>query len=477
MKAKKFFSAVLISAFIFLSSLAALAANDDVVRIGVMKFASKASGVSSYQAEAITDEFTRMLASSQSIAVIEREQLAYIAREHRINMSGLVDTSTAVQIGRIAGLQYIITGAVTQFDATTKDEKVIWVHEISHEARVTIDMRVIDVQTAEVVFAIAETGTATYKNSSFALDKDLRTTTSDSGRIQEAAISDAVAKLGYRLKEAVVGEYSQVLKAGGRDIYINIGATSGARPGNLYKVYMDGEEIYDMNGRSLGKNETPLAVIKVDTVENDYSIARIVKGGGNPANIQRGDKVEPISQGEAKKLKIPSKRPHHYIGTSNLEGAELDNRLENLSANQGGPGLGGPSAASVTPSPSPAPVAKKKASHAYENYSTDPGKVIKSYGLPSGQENTLRISHINANKLNNKRAYDKFVELANANKEDYLAAFRAGETARSLGDRDSAKQWFERALKINPNYEPAQKALEKLNSAPAKKSSSKRRKK
>ena len=103
------------------------------------------------------------------------------------------------------------------------------------------------------------------------------------------------------------------------------------------------------------------------------------------------------------------------------------------------------------------------ANPSYENTSTDPAKVIKSYGLPSGEANTLRIKHINLAKLGNtKRAYKEYVKLAEENANDYFAAFRAGEISAKMRNNDEAREWFEKALEINPQYVPAQKALSKL---------------
>ncbi|MBR1418289.1 MAG: hypothetical protein IJ576_04930, partial [Synergistaceae bacterium] len=117
---------------------------------------------------------------------------------------------------------------------------------------------------------------------------------------------------------------------------------------------------------------------------------------------------------------------------------------------------------------------------AFENKSTDPAKVIDTYGLPSGDANTRRVAHINAKKIRNKRdAYSKYVELANSYSGDYLAAYKAGEAALSLGDRNNAKVWFDKALNINPSYEPAQNAKTRLlnsQSQPKAKSKSTRRK-
>jgi len=82
--------------------------------------------------------------------------------------------------------------------------------------------------------------------------------------------------------------------------------------------------------------------------------------------------------------------------------------------------------------------------------------------LSSGEIDLRRITHINAQRLLNseervdwQQAYDMYVQLAESYSGDYLAAFGAGEAARKLGDNDSARTWHDRALAINPNYQPA----------------------
>jgi len=106
-----------------------------------------------------------------------------------------------------------------------------------------------------------------------------------------------------------------------------------------------------------------------------------------------------------------------------------------------------------------------------ENKLTAPDKVIETYPLDSGAKNMRIIRHNGAQTLLNssqkntnqrnadwRQAYDAYVELVGSYNGDYLAAFQAGEAARKLGDKGNALTWYDRALLINPNYEPAQRA-------------------
>ena len=73
-----------------------------------------------------------------------------------------------------------------------------------------------------------------------------------------------------------------------------------------------------------------------------------------------------------------------------------------------------------------------------------------------------QIAHFNAQRLLNseeradwQQAYYAYVRLAESYSGDYLAAYWAGEAARKLGDNDNAGMWYDRALAINPDYQPA----------------------
>ncbi len=464
-------------ALVFLFINAAFA--DEVVRIGIMRFHNKAEGLSQQQAEVITDIFTRMLSNSSSIAIVERERLDDIGREQRFGMSGLVDSSTAAQIGRIAGCQYMLLGSITQFNKQSQDTNVAFIREKKYNVSVTVDMRVVNVETSEVVLSLSETGNASHTASGVNFDNFSTQENYHTG-LEGEAINNAVSKLGQRIREIVAGEYSQVLSIAGRDVTVNVGASSGAKKGDLYRVYADGPEVHDMKGRVIGHRDIDLAVIKISSVQNEFSTAQIVKDGGKIGNIRRGDKIMPISPSESKSLikHLPKNRPATGLNrNSGLEGDELNAKLEEVASEQGveTASAAKPARAASTESMA-APMGRSK--RAFENKSTDPAKVIETYGLPSGDANTRRIAHISAGRIRNKRdAYNKYVELANSYSGDYLAAYKAGETALSIGDRDNAKVWLDKALDINPSYEPAQKAKTRLlNSQPKAKSKSKRRK-
>lgn len=316
---------VLCALIICLSAFQAEAANTgDKVRLGVLTFLSRTEGVSADQAAAVGDIFARMLTSSKTITVIEREQLDRIASEHEMSMSGSFTEESAVQIGKIAGCQYMALGAVTRYEhsGSTTD---LWLWGTkTYDALATIDVRIVNVATTEVILSLSETGTASHKGTTFNFYGMNNQNKMDFRGLESGAIGDAAARLSYKVRDALTGEHVQVLDTNSKEVTLGIGVTGGAQLGGLFRVYVDGEEIRDVDGTSLGRKMNDIAVVKIVDVQRDFSIAHPAdKGAGNIKLIRRGDKIYPITKDELqsmiKRKAFPKARPKEIKLDKDLE--------------------------------------------------------------------------------------------------------------------------------------------------------------
>ncbi|HSL84208.1 MAG TPA: CsgG/HfaB family protein [Thermoanaerobaculia bacterium] len=106
--------------------LVALAASPlfaaDKPRIAVLEFENKANSGwhwwTNRGAEAMQDVFVTELVKSGKFRVIDRERLDALMREKNLALSGDVDPSTAVQAGKLLGVEYFLVGSVTEYGAT-----------------------------------------------------------------------------------------------------------------------------------------------------------------------------------------------------------------------------------------------------------------------------------------------------------------------------------------------------------------------
>ena len=449
----KIFLAIFVLAVIVTPSLAA-----ETVRIGIMNFENRANGLSNAHVRAITDVFTRMLANSPSVSVIEQDRLDAIARQQRMSMSGMIDPRMLVEVGKLAGCQYVLVGAATKFNKVSKTSGFAGIYaEIKTEANITLDARLIDTQTGEVVLSVSETGTATHKQTAVKLS-DYGTSDTVSGGLEDSAIEEAVSRISQRVLEAAVGDYMQVLAAEGRDITLSIGAVSGARQGALFRVNAEGGDVYDMKGNVIGKRSKPVAIVQIVEVDNEFSIARVIKDGGNASLIRRGDKIRAVTSGEAqdliKRKELASSRPRSFGYGADL--GNVDDRLDDISSEQGTSGR----------YDTGSHVPERRPARGLENDSTNPERVVPTYGLPDGETKARIQLHKNLQRSGKTRnVYNRYVELVRTHSGDYLAAYQAGMTALALGMRNEAMEWFDKALEANPNYVPAIQAKENPSSA------------
>jgi TolB-like protein len=66
------------------------------------------------------------LSKSEKIVIVERRQLEAVLQEQALNMTGLVDSSTAQQVGTLLGAEYVISGTINQSGKWTRiDAKII----------------------------------------------------------------------------------------------------------------------------------------------------------------------------------------------------------------------------------------------------------------------------------------------------------------------------------------------------------------
>lgn len=92
----------------------------DKPRIAVIEFKNKADNQYWWHggAEAMQDVFVTELVKSKKFSVIEREQLAALMREKNLSLSGDIDPATAVKAGKLLGVQYLLTGSITEYGRT-----------------------------------------------------------------------------------------------------------------------------------------------------------------------------------------------------------------------------------------------------------------------------------------------------------------------------------------------------------------------
>jgi curli biogenesis system outer membrane secretion channel CsgG len=124
-------------------------------RIAVLEFKNKADNQWWYHggAEAAQDVFVTELVKSNKFHVVEREQLEALMKEKGLTLSGDIDPKTAARAGKILGLNYLLTGAVTEYGNTDVSGGGGGVFAGKRKFVAALNARLIDTSTAEIVWA------------------------------------------------------------------------------------------------------------------------------------------------------------------------------------------------------------------------------------------------------------------------------------------------------------------------------------
>lgn len=105
-----FFACWFLFSVLFLSQGTARASG---LTVAVDTFLSQGSSI--FLGSSVSELLRTELIGNRDIIVVERGQLGEVARQQRLSLSGVVETATAAQVGRLVGARYFVLGAVSRF--------------------------------------------------------------------------------------------------------------------------------------------------------------------------------------------------------------------------------------------------------------------------------------------------------------------------------------------------------------------------
>lgn len=137
-------------------------------KIAIADFVDKSEYGKERVGAASADILATVLIDCEQFAVYDRQQLSKIMDEQKLGQSGAVDMSTAVQVGKLVGVDFIMYGTVSNVGFAVESTNVIFHQKKRQKATVTVDARMINCQTGLAVFGKQGDGVA-YKDATGAL--------------------------------------------------------------------------------------------------------------------------------------------------------------------------------------------------------------------------------------------------------------------------------------------------------------------
>ncbi len=279
-------------------SMSFVQAGDNRPRVAIIDFPVDGSGLWSgfrpHKREisaALVDLFTTALVEKGNFRVFERSRLQDIMKEQNLGLSGNISPNTAVQIGKLLGVQYLLTGRITRFAYKGKSFDAFFKVGFKFKNKKLqgrLDIRLIRTDTGEIVYVDKGSNEKKFMN--------LRIATIGGGtdydetmvnEIFEPIVEQMAQKMSSKVADlkitpvAMTKHEGKIIKVSGSKIFINLGTRNGVNAGDSYTVYRKGEALIDPDtGEELGASETKIGSLKVTSVQEKYSICTIVGGKG-----------------------------------------------------------------------------------------------------------------------------------------------------------------------------------------------------
>ena len=256
------------------------------LRVGVVNFQNKTPSKHIGLGEAAADILGTILQKTDRFIIIPQQDVASILEQQSMGASGAIDPATAAQMGKILGLNAIVTGAISAYSEAEEGSDYLVYKKKKQIARVTVDYRLVDTTTG-IQFA-ADSGQGVYeKQTGGALG--LGSKSSYDADLRDGALRDALTKaMVNMLKQFESQEWSgRIASIKGRTVYLNAGQKTGLKVGDVLTVQELGEEILDPQtnvvlGRAPGSVKGELIV--TGYFGKDGSTASIRSGTGFAIN-------------------------------------------------------------------------------------------------------------------------------------------------------------------------------------------------
>jgi curli biogenesis system outer membrane secretion channel CsgG len=248
-------------------------------------------------ARSLTEALTTSLVATGKFIVLERLALQQVQGEQDLSASGRVNTETAAEKGKLMGAQVLITGDITQFAYQRsaiggKFSNIVkgldaGVERVS--ASVSIDLRLIDAVTGEVIASIKGDGSAAQQGVTTHLTKDEKKydgsvgLSTPLGKASRDAIQKSIAGIIDNIPKLKWS--ARVIDFRDGVVYVNAGSALGMVKGMTMEVFDPQPTLIDPeSGRNLGSPEKLIGEVVIDGVEQQYSTATVVSGTGFKRN-------------------------------------------------------------------------------------------------------------------------------------------------------------------------------------------------
>ncbi len=219
----------------------------DRLSIAILPFVAKGLGGELGEID-LLDKLTTVFVNLNRFKVIERAQLEKILEEQKLGLTGIVDASTAAQIGKNIGVDAVVCGSIVRAGNSA-----------------SIDARLVDTETAAII-----TAKDAYSNG-----------------LSLAAMSQMISEAASKIKNDLPMVSGYVIQIEGERLTLDLGRVNNIRKGMRCHIYREGEPIvHPVTNQVIGKAIVEISEVQLIEVFDSYSIATITKSKNGAPQVR-----------------------------------------------------------------------------------------------------------------------------------------------------------------------------------------------
>ena len=125
----------------------------NINRVSVLDFSDAPGAEAANSGQVVAGSIVSELMKISDITVLERKKLATVLKEQALSMTGLIDDSTAVKIGKMLGVNGIVFGSVSQYGTSSIPIFLGLFTYYQDVYNVAANLRIVNVETGEIVLS------------------------------------------------------------------------------------------------------------------------------------------------------------------------------------------------------------------------------------------------------------------------------------------------------------------------------------
>jgi len=255
-------------------------------------------------------------------SVIERKALDKILAEQNFSNSDRANPNSAARLGKLLGVDAIIVGNITQFGNDTKNTGVggaggglggFGLGGFKHKntkAIVTLDARIVDIDTAEILAVADGKGESSRSSTSlvggggnwhgfgaggvdFGSSDFQNTIIGEAVKLAVDQMSTGVIAGAPKLSARKINVEGVVAFVEMGKVVLNVGSKAGLKVGDQMTISRVSQEIKDpTTGKVIRRMSTEVGKIEISDVDDGSSVGKVLSGQG----FKVGDVVKSVTQ-------------------------------------------------------------------------------------------------------------------------------------------------------------------------------------